>query len=210
MKAGIFISVEGSEGAGKSSNLALLRDYLLAKNLDVCCVREPGGTVLGEEIRRLLNRDDIFPPMCQESELLLFLASRAQIVREKILPALEAGSIVLCDRYFDSTVAYQSGARAISEDTVKTLNAFVAGCCVPDLTFLLDLSPEEGLRRIYGRCNTLDRLERESSEFFQKVRHSYLRIAREEPRRVHVIDAGVPLASIQQEMRRVVGERFGL
>jgi dTMP kinase len=211
MARGLFITIEGSEGTGKSSNAALLHGHLLSLGLEVLALREPGGTAIGEEIRRLLKRTDFGNPLCPEAELFLFLASRAQVVREKILPALQTGAIVLCDRYFDSTSAYQGGARRLPADAVETLNAFAIGGCIPDLTFLLDLPPDEGLRRIRGRENTApDRLERESLDFFARVREAYLSLARREPQRFHVINAAAPLERVQEKMRQVLHGRLGL
>jgi dTMP kinase len=206
----MFISVEGSEGSGKSTNVAMLRDFLLEQNIPVLELREPGGTAVGEEIRHLLKRVDLSPALCNESELLLFLASRAQVVREKILPALKNGVTVLCDRYFDSTIAYQGGAREISLETIRCINRFAIGNCVPDLTFLLDLPPARGFSRIYTqRGTTPDRVEMEKLAFFERVRSTYQDIAREEPRRFHTISADAPLDQVQNEMRRVVLERIG-
>jgi dTMP kinase len=141
--------------------------------------------------------------------LLLFLASRAQLVRERIQPALRQGITVLCDRYFDSTVAYQGGARSLELATVRALNRFAAGDCIPDLTFLLDLPPEMGLRRIADRLNReSDRMERESPAFFQRVRQAYLAMAAEEPERFHTVDAGRSPMAVQRELRQVLGKRL--
>jgi dTMP kinase len=206
---GLFVTLEGSEGTGKSTNAILLERFLRSRGLSVLALREPGGTALGEEIRHLLKRTDLPVPPCAEGELLLFLASRAQLVRERIQPALDQGISVICDRYFDSTLAYQGGARSLDLETVKTLNRFAAGGCIPDLTFLLDLPPEVGLRRIARRLGRgRDRMERESLEFFQRVRQSYLSLAAAEPERFHRVDADQSPVAVQRELRRVLEKRL--
>jgi dTMP kinase len=206
---GLFVTLEGSEGTGKSTNAVLLERFLRARGRPVLALREPGGTAVGEEIRHLLKRTDLSPQPCAEGELLLFLASRAQLVRERILPALRQGITVLCDRYFDSTVAYQGGARSLDLDEVRALNRFATGDCIPDLTFLLDLPPEVGLRRIADRLSReQDRMEMESLAFFQRVRQTYLAMARGEPGRFHTVDAGRPLIAVQRELRRFLERRL--
>ncbi|MDR2030512.1 MAG: dTMP kinase [Puniceicoccales bacterium] len=203
--AGLFVTLEGSEGTGKSSNITLLTRFLQKNGWPVLSLREPGGTAVGEEIRSILKRIDIVPPPGPEAELLLFLASRAQLVRERILPALQLGYVVLCDRYFDSTVAYQGGARSLDMATVRAINRFATGGCIPDVTFLLDLPPEIGFRRIAARLDGCrDRMEGEAMDFFHRVRATYLQLATNEPQRFYTVDAGRPLPSVQRELRRIL------
>ncbi|MDR1437871.1 MAG: dTMP kinase [Puniceicoccales bacterium] len=209
MVRGFFISFEGSEGVGKSTHAALLCSALQRKGFPVISLREPGGTAFGEEIRLLLKRTDFENPPCAEAELLLFLANRAQLVREKIMPQLERGAIVICDRYCDSTVAYQGAARALPMDTIRQINAFAIGGCVPDLTFFLDLDPLEGFRRIRnGRGETPDRLEMEPPEFFAKVRSAYLKIAGEEPERFRIVDGSLSIGQLQKMLLDLVEEHM--
>jgi dTMP kinase len=211
MKRGIFITFEGSEGAGKSTQVSLLTERLCKQGLPVLTLREPGGTELGEEIRTLIRRIDFAIAPCAESELLLFLASRAQLVREKIFPALHDGMLVICDRYYDSTVAYQGAARSLSLEQIGPLNAFAIGKCVPDITFLLDLDPAEGLRRIHLRHGkeTDDRMERESVAFFKKVRSGYLNLAQLEPARFAVLDAHKSIEMVHGEIYDLLHQRLG-
>jgi dTMP kinase len=198
---GIFISFEGGEGAGKSTQMALLERHLRSTGESAVALREPGGTEIGEEIRKILKGNSYGSPPTAEVELLLFLASRAQLVRERILPALRAGHIVLCDRYGDSTVAYQCGGRGLGEEDVELLHKFANGGAEPDLTVLLDISPEEGFRRIRSRRNGLaDRMEKEPMEFFRRVRASYGRIAAKNPGRVRLVDASLPENAVHDEI----------
>jgi dTMP kinase len=211
MKDGIFITFEGSEGAGKSTHVSLLAERLCKLGLPVLTLREPGGTELGEEIRMLIRRVDFAIAPCAEAELLLFLASRAQLVREKILPALHDGMLVICDRYCDSTIAYQGAARALPLEQIAPLNAFAIGKCIPNVTFLLDLDPEEGLRRIHLRHGKEadDRMERESVAFFEKVRAGYLTLAQRDPARFAVLDAHKPIETVHGEIYDLLRQRFG-
>lgn len=191
MGRGALVTFEGIEGAGKSTQMELLAERLRAAGREVLSVREPGSTELGEGLRSLLKKKGT--QICAEAELLLFLASRAQLVRERILPAIEFGSIVLCDRYSDSTAAYQWGARNLPLEAVRELDRFASADCVPERTILLDLPPEEGFRRIrIARGGPTDRFEEESLAFFEKVRAAYLHIARENPRRISIVDASQP------------------
>jgi dTMP kinase len=208
---GLFVTFEGSEGSGKSTNIGLLEEFLRSRGVRVLALREPGGTAVGEEVRRLVKRVDIFPPPCAEAELLLFLASRAQLTRERILPALADGMTVLCDRYYDSTIAYQGGARAIPLEIVRAINSFAIGGCRPNLTFLLDLPAADGLRRSRRRIGEgPDRLEREALPFFERVRKIYLQIAAEEPKRFCVLDAGQSISAVQKKIRQTLVDRGNL
>lgn len=205
MRKGTLITFEGIEGAGKSSQLELLAKQLRSAGRNVSAIREPGGTELGEGIRPLLKEKGT--PVCEKAELLLFLASRAQLVHERILPALAEGTIVLCDRYSDSTLAYQWGARGLPIQLVKELDRFAAAACVPDRTILLDLPPEEGFRRIRAaRGGLSDRFEEEPLAFFQKVRAAYLQIARENPQRIAIVDGFRSPETVQLAVNAAVKE----
>jgi dTMP kinase len=192
-----FISFEGSEGSGKSTQIDLLATRLEAAGHDVVVTREPGGTEIGEEIRHLLKHAQSGRHMCPETELLLFAASRAQLVREVILPALRAGKIILCDRFLDSTTVYQGVARKLSEDPVSTINRFAVGEIMPSLTIVLDVPAEMGLARARRRASDLpDRMEQENVDFYQRVREGYLLLAKSLPDRFLVVDGTLPTAKI--------------
>jgi dTMP kinase len=207
---GYFISFEGSEGCGKSTQIQALAKTLEAQGHSVCLTREPGGTALGESLRNLIQHDSAGEAMCPEAELLLFAASRAQLAREFIQPALEAGKIVLCDRYLDSTTVYQGVARALKSDAVATINNFATGTIRPDCTILLDLDPAIGLKRILERGNgQLDRMEQEPLEFFQAVRDGYLKLAQSERERISVFDAAQPPEVLIKAIEELVLRRIG-
>lgn len=190
MSGGFFISFEGSEGSGKTTQIGLLKDRLEARGRLCLTTREPGGTPIGERIRHLLKFDEAAANMCPETELLLFAASRAQLVRELIAPALSTGKIVLCDRYLDSTTVYQGVARQIAQEPVHQINHFAVGDHVPDLTVIIDVPAEVGLTRARKRQGTgpEDRMEQESIDFYQRVREGYLILARGLPDRFFVVD----------------------
>lgn len=189
--SGLFISFEGGEGCGKSTQIAALRARLESKGNFVVETREPGGTELGESIRRLLQREESEGGILPETELLLFAASRAQHVRELIAPALARGEIVLCDRFMDSTTVYQGMARAINGDAISAINRIAIGSTQPDYTILIDLPPDVGFARIRSRSQgQLDRIEQETLEFFKMVRQGYLDLAKKEPDRFIVINGG--------------------
>lgn len=204
---GKFITVEGGEGAGKSTNLELIKELLEAAGHPVLFTREPGGTPLGEEIRAMLlgHRHDGMAP---ETELLLMFGARAEHLNRKIIPALNAGTWVLCDRFTDATYAYQGGGRGIAPERIQSLEQWVQHGLRPDLTLLLDLPVEVGLERV-GRRSAPDRFESEARHFFQSVRACYLDIAKKEPERVKVIDASVPLPKVQSQIETVVGAFLG-
>lgn len=197
---GLFISFEGSEGCGKSTQIALLESALHALGREVTRVREPGGTPLGEEIRRLLKHSAAGEGMCAEAEILLFSASRAELTRSVILPALAAGQVVIADRFVDSTTVYQGVARGLPSEAVSTVNAFATSGRLPDLTILLDLDVATSRARTDGRGLKRDRLEREDDTFFSKVCQGYLDLAAAEPARFLVIDATLP----PEEIHRLV------
>ena len=204
MKKGLFITFEGPDGSGKSTQLRMLAEWLEQQNKQVYLTREPGGTRLAEKIRGLLL-DKTDEPVSPEAELLLFGASRAQHVRQVILPFLENGGIVLCDRFLDSTTAYQGYARGLDMTFINQLHQFCVCGRMPDLTFLLDLPLEEGRRRVAQRQGeNLDRMEAENSRFHQAVRDGFLTIARQEPARVKVIDARQSVQAIAQTIRQEV------
>jgi len=192
-----LVTLEGGEGAGKTTVLHALRDALAASGADVVCTREPGGTPLAERIRELLL-DPNHEPASPQAELLLMFASRAQHVRETILPALRRGAWVLCDRFTDSSYAYQGGGRGLDVALISTLEREVVGIR-PGLTLLLDVGVDEGRQRARGRDLVPDRIERERDEFFERVRAAYLVRAAAEPQRIRVLDAARPAADVAAE-----------
>jgi dTMP kinase len=206
---GLFITFEGGEGCGKSTQIAALKARLEAMGKTVVQTREPGGTALGESVRNLLQYDDAGQGMSPEAELLLFAASRAQHVRELIVPAIAEGQIVLCDRFLDSTTVYQGVARAIDSKKVDTINQFAIGDTNPDLTILIDLPPEIGLARVHARSDgQLDRMEKEAIGFFQAVRQGYLDLAKSEPKRFLVLDGSQSVEELETQIWQRVEATF--
>lgn len=199
---GRFITIEGTEGVGKSTNMAFIQRYLEQQGIPLVVTREPGGTPLAEQIRELLleNRDE---KMDETAELLLVFAARSQHLQSIILPALEAGQWVLCDRFTDATYAYQGGGRGLDVALIKNLEQFIQVGLRPDLTFLLDIDVKEGLARA-GRRGDLDRFENEEITFFEKVRATYLQLAKDNANRYGVIDAGQTLEKVQQQIETVL------
>ena len=206
MPRGIFISFEGSEGCGKSTQIALLDERLRAGGRASMLVREPGGTGVGEAVRRiLLDPPADGSPITPEAELLLFAASRAQLVRETILPAVEAGTHVIADRFVDSTTVYQGFGRGLDLDAVARINAFAIGVCLPDLTFVLDMDAAAAHARALQRSGGQpDRMESEPPDFFLRIRKGYLRLAAENRARIVVLDAAAPAAELADEIWRRV------
>ncbi|MNG93965.1 Thymidylate kinase [compost metagenome] len=194
--SGLFITLEGPEGAGKSTN----RDYLAARlreqGLDIVLTREPGGTPLAEKVRELLLAPSD-ERMAADTELLLVFAARAQHLAEVIRPALARGAVVLCDRFTDATYAYQGGGRGLSVERIAVLERFVQGDLRPDLTLVFDLPVEIGLARAAAR-GRLDRFEQEGQAFFDDVRHAYLQRAQRDPQRYRLLDAAQPLEAVQR------------
>ncbi len=208
-RSGWFISFEGSEGCGKSTQIRLLAQQLEKNGLSPVVVREPGGTAIGESIRHLLKHDPHAHQMFPETELLLFAASRAQLVREVILPALQEGKVVLCDRYLDSTTVYQGVARQLASDPVQAVNEFAIGNLLPDATLVLDIDAEEGMRRASARSNGKpDRMESESIDFYQRVRQGYLVLAQSLPQRFLVIDGQQGIETISEQIWHELSQRF--
>lgn len=208
--AGLFITFEGTEGCGKSTQIKALAARLHREGHQVLQTREPGGTPLGEAVRNLLQHDEAGEGMSPEAELLLFTASRAQLTRERILPAIAQGEIVLCDRFMDSTTVYQGVARQIDTEAVATINQFAVGKARPDLTILIDISPEVGMARVHARSDgQLDRMEQEAIEFFQAVRAGYLKLAETEPERFLVLDGNASVQALEQQIWDAVQSRLG-
>lgn len=208
---GKFITFEGPEGAGKSTQLKRLAEYLREKGHAVITTREPGGTPLAEQLREILKTHRGAEKLHPETELLLMEAARSQHAREVILPALERGCVVLCDRYYDSTTAYQGGARNIDSSLIDRLNLFAAGFRKPDLTLIFDLDIETGFRRAGKRQETAgeyDRFEAETRAFHQRVREMFLQIARTEPDRVKIIDAEGTPEEVAERVRSTADELF--
>ena len=198
-KKGTFITFEGGEGCGKSANIDRLVAHLRQNGNQVLVAREPGGTNVGEQIRHILQYSKQSVAMVPEAELLLFCASRAQLVREIIEPALNDGQIVICDRFFDSTTVYQGVGRKITPAAVATINNFAVGTKMPDLTLVIDLDPRIGLERARGR-DLFDRMENQSLEFYDRVRQGYLDLAGREAHRVKVIDGSRSLEVIEKQI----------
>lgn len=202
MGQGKFITLEGTEGVGKTTNLELIRDEVARAGHSVVTTREPGGTPLAEEIRQLLLavREE---PVAETTELLLMFAARAQHVATVIRPALEAGQWVVCDRFTDATYAYQGGGRGLDAEVIHTLENIVQCGLQPDLTIFLDVSVEIAARRIAERHH--DRFEREQVAFFERVRTAYLERAAKHPR-IRVVDASVELDQVQENLRELLAQ----
>lgn len=207
---GIFITFEGPEGSGKSTHAALLAKRLKEAGREVVSVREPGGTATGEAIRGILQHDCAGEPIFAETETLLFAACRAQLVRQEILPALSRGCCVVSDRFADSTTAYQGYGRGFGVDRMLGVNSFAIDGAEPDLTLLLDIPVQAGFERVRRRNEAdgrdLDRMERESAEFHEKVREGYLEMARRWPERFRVIESNRPVADVAGEIWSEVEE----
>jgi dTMP kinase len=197
-KRGLFLTLEGAEGVGKSTNIEYITQYLEQRDIEYVLTREPGGTQLAEKIRNLLLAVHE-EPMSELTELLLVFAARAQHLNKVIEPALSKGNWVVCDRFTDATFAYQGAGRGLSVETIGQLQSLVQGELRPDLTLILDLNPEIGLARASNR-GELDRFELEQQSFFRHVRQGYLDIAQAEPERCRVIDASKPLTDVKLDL----------
>lgn len=198
---GKFITFEGIEGCGKTTQIGLLDEWLRSKNYTTLLTREPGGTPIGEKIRQVLlsSQSEAMRPL---TELLLYTASRYQHLEEVILPVLKEGKIVVCDRFADATRAYQGGARKIDPKLLATLHRLIVGKIKPNLTLLLDCPVETGFQRIKTR--KLDRLEKETLDFHKRVRAEYIRIAKAEPKRIRIIDALGDVQTVHQKIIEAV------
>ena len=205
--SGLFITLEGPEGAGKSTNRDYLAERLREQGIDVLLTREPGGTPLAERIRELLLTPSS-EAMAADTELLLVFAARAQHLAEVIRPALARGSVVLCDRFTDATYAYQGGGRGLSTARIEQLESFVQGSLRPDLTLVFDLPIEVGLARAAAR-GRLDRFEQEGRSFFDAVRKTYLERAALAPQRYRILDAGQSLVAVQAALDALLPELVG-
>jgi dTMP kinase len=203
MPRGKFITLEGGEGVGKTTNLAFIENYLKLHNIPVSVTREPGGTALAEKIRKLLLDKDS-EAISEHAELLMVFAARAQHIKHVIEPTLANGTWVLCDRFTDATYAYQGGGRNMKNSTIEWLENLVQGILRPDLTLLLDAPVEIGLERAKLRSN-LDRFESEKINFFEQVRRAYLLQAELHPNRIKVIKANQALIDVENELINVIG-----
>jgi dTMP kinase len=206
--SGRLISFEGSEGSGKSTQLIRLAAHLQKLKREVITVREPGGTEIGEQIRNIIVHNSRGDEMCPETELLLFTAARAQLVREIIAPALIAGKVVLSDRFLDSSTVYQGIGRNLALDPVNQINRFAVGNVMPDLTIVIDVPSEVGLARIRQRATDLpDRMERENLNFYKKVREGYLVLAKGLPERFVVVDGTLSESALEKKIWAAISGR---
>ncbi len=207
---GKLISFEGSEGSGKSTQIIRLAEHFQKIGREVVATREPGGTEIGEQIRNIIVHNSRGDEMCPETELLLFTAARAQVVREVIAPALSRGAIVVSDRFLDSSTVYQGIARNLAPGPVNEINRFAVGNVMPDLTIVIDVPTEIGLKRIRQRASDLpDRMERENITFYNKVREGYLLLAKQWPDRVIVIDGTATPDAVDKKIWAEVQKRLG-
>ncbi|MEM7145528.1 MAG: dTMP kinase [Verrucomicrobiota bacterium] len=211
MERGLFITFEGSEGCGKSTQIDVLGRRLGVAGHEFLVTREPGGTAVGETIRELLQYREEGEGMTAESEVLLFAASRAQLVREVVAPAVAAGKVVIADRFMDSTTVYQGVARRLGGEAVGMINGFAVGDCVPDVTFLLDMDSETAHARATaasGEAGRKDRMESQPLSFYEDVRAGYLELAKAEGGRICVLDATRKVDEIGAEIWGILKERF--
>lgn len=207
--AGKLISFEGSEGSGKSTQIARLAEHFQKTHRDVVTTREPGGTEIGEQIRNIIVHNSKGDEMCAETELLLFTAARAQLVREVIAPALLRGAVVLSDRFLDSSTVYQGIGRNLAADPVAQINRFAVGDVMPDMTIVIDVPEEVSLARLKTRASDLpDRMERENIDFYKKVREGYLVLAKGMPERFIVVDGTKTEDAIEKKIWSEVQARL--
>ena len=210
--AGTFITFEGIEGSGKSTQIALLANYLSARGIRYVLTREPGGTSIGDQVRKILL-DPANRSLDPTAELLLYAASRAQHLREIILPALANSMVVLCDRFSDATLAYQGYGRQLDIDMIRSLDRIVTTGMRPDLTILFDIEATMGIERARGRNNSLGleaeaRFENEELVFHDRVRQGYLKLVAQEPDRIRIVDASGTSETVQEQVRKIVDERL--
>jgi len=198
MKKGLFITLEGIEGAGKSTAVDFIEDFLTKEGHDVIKTREPGGTVIGEQIREILLKNENYT-LTYDTELLLVFSARAQHIQEVILPALSSGKIILCDRFTDASYAYQGGGRGIDASRINLLEKWVQGDLRPNLTLLFDLDVNIGMQRSKKRSDA-DRFEREEINFFEKIRNTYLERAKNEPQRFRIINSASSLENVKEQI----------
>ena len=209
---GTFITFEGIEGSGKSTQIALLANYLSARGIRNVLTREPGGTLIGDQVRKILL-DPANRSLDPTAELLLYAASRAQHLREIILPALANGMTVLCDRFSDATLAYQGYGRRLDIEMIRSLDRIVTTGMRPDLTILFDIEATMGIERARGRNNSLGleaeaRFENEELVFHDRVRQGYLKLVVQEPDRIRIVDASGTSEAVQEQVRKIVDERL--
>ena len=202
-----FITFEGSEGCGKTTQAQKLAERLAGSGVTHLVTREPGGTPIGETIRELLQFAPHNSRMTPETELFLFEASRSQLVREIINPALERGICVIADRFFDSTTVYQGAARTLDRELIERLNTFAVGDCIPDVTFVLDVDAATAKSRMQGPRKT-DRMEQQPADFYERVREGYRALAKREPSRVVLIDGSRTADEIENEIWKILASRF--
>ncbi len=203
----MFITLEGSEGSGKSTQFAMLATYLLKKGYPIITTREPGGTNIGEQVRECLH-DVANKEMTPAAEVLLYSASRSQLVEEVISPALRRGQIVLSDRYSDSTIAYQGYGRQLDMEAIVNITQFATGGLKPDLTILLDIDVEAGLERRKRGGDEMNRMDLQEVAFYERVRQGYLTLAKQDPKRWVVVDASRSPDQVQVDIRRIVEKRL--
>lgn len=199
MKKGLFITLEGTEGSGKSTQIAVIKAHMEAKGHKVVCLREPGGTPIAEEIRTLLKTPRKDDNMCDKTELLLMYAARAQLVETVIKPLLAAGTDVICDRHDLSTVAYQGGGRGMNMDDINAIRKVVLGDFRPDLTIIIDVDPKIGMQRARNR-GELDRFELSQIDFFERVRNTYLEYAKGHQDFVSIVDGQKEISAVSQDV----------
>lgn len=204
MGQGTFITLEGIEGAGKSTQMATVQTVLKSYGKKILTTREPGGTPLGEALRSLLLEKTLLD-IHKETELLLMFAARAQHLKQVIQPALQAGYWVICDRFTDASYAYQGGGRGIDMKRITLLENWVQGSLRPDLTLLFDLPVDQGLTRA-GQRHSMDRFEAETALFFEQVRQTYLQIANNQPHRYRIIDASRPRDAVAVDVAKIISE----
>lgn len=208
MRRGLFVTFEGSEGCGKSTQIRHLSAWLQQSGINHILTREPGGTPAGDQIRHLLQHAPQGHGLVPEAELFLFAASRAQHVQEIIRPALAEGSVVLCDRFHDSTQVYQGVARHLDPAVTATVNRLAIGETIPDLTVLLDMDAGTAFARLAQRGRPMDRMESEPLAFYEAVREGYLQLARAEPNRFTIFDASLPADTLSAGIRELLLQRF--